>query len=201
MSENSVLLQHKIKESEEPHSSVFVLRNNRVSKAIDRFIILTGEIFSVLWALLLAVILLNVLLRYLFSLGMIELEELQWHLFAAAWLVGLSYTFVFDGHVRVDIVHERLSMRTRLIIEMICLLLLFFPFIIFVTRYTIPFVELSIRTNETSTSANGLPARWLIKSFLLLGCGLLLLSGASRLLRVFHTLVLPMDSRMKAAQK
>lgn len=170
------------------HHDDDAMRDNGISRAIDRIVGLIGEAFSWLWLVLLAVIIGNVILRYVFSQGMIELEELQWYLYAAAWLVGLSYTFISDGHVRVDVIHDRLSLRARMVLEFLGLTVLFLPFVIFVIYYSIPFVELSWQTNETSTSANGLPARWLIKGCLLFSFLLLLLVGVARLLRVVATL-------------
>ena len=89
------------------------LRHLPITKLIDNFVLRVGEIFNWLWVILVAVIILNVILRYVFKNGMIELEELQWYLYAAAWLVGLSYTFVHDGHVRVDVVHEKLRTKIK----------------------------------------------------------------------------------------
>ncbi len=170
------------------HHDDEVMRDTGLSRRIDNVVGKIGEAFSWLWLVLLAVIIGNVILRYVFSQGMIELEELQWYLYAAAWLVGLSYTFISDGHVRVDVVHDRLSLRARMVLEFLGLTLLFLPFVVFVILYAIPFVELSWQTNETSTSANGLPARWLIKGCLLFSFILLLLVGLARLLRVLATL-------------
>lgn len=164
------------------------MQHNSFTRWVDRGVALIGEAFSWLWLVLLTVIIGNVILRYAFSQGMIELEELQWYLYAAAWLVGLSYTFVHDGHVRVDVVQENLRFRTRMWIEMAGLVLLFLPFVFFVLYYSLPFVQLSWQTGETSTSANGLGARWLIKGALTFSFGLLLLVGISRLLRVILTL-------------
>lgn len=165
-----------------------VMRDNIVSKTIDRIVHAIGNLFSWLWLVLLVVIIGNVILRYVFSQGMIELEELQWYLYAAAWLAGLSYTFIADGHVRVDVVHENLKFRTQMWLELFGLLLLFLPFVCFIAFYSIPFVELSWSTSETSTSANGLGARWLIKGCLLFSFCLLFLVGISRLIRVIFTL-------------
>ena len=75
---------------------------------LTRLVNFIGELFSWLWLVLLFVIIGNVILRYAFSQGMIELEELQWYLYAAAWLIGLSYTFISDDHVRVDVIQENL---------------------------------------------------------------------------------------------
>ncbi len=170
------------------HRDDVIMRDNPVSRMIDRAVKFIGEIFGWLWLVLLVVIIGNVVLRYVFSQGMIELEELQWYLYAAAWLVGLSYTFVEDGHVRVDVVYENLRFKTRMWLELLGLLVLFLPFVCFVIYYSLPFVELSWVTGETSTSANGLGARWLIKGCLLFSFVLLLLAGLSRLLRVIGTL-------------
>lgn len=165
------------------------LRDTSLARWLDRIVYAAGEVFHWIWIVLLAVIIVNVVLRYVFSRGMIELEELQWYLYAVGWLIGLSYTFVSDDHVRVDVLHEKLSYKGRLWLEMAGLLLLFLPFVLFVIIYAVPFVELSWEANERSTSANGLPARWLVKGFLLFSFVLLLLAGTSRLLRVLASIV------------
>jgi len=159
-----------------------------LTRFIDRVVATIGDAFSWIWLVLLAVIIGNVILRYVFSQGMIELEELQWYLYAAAWLVGMSYTFVYDGHVRVDVIHENLRFRTKMWLELFGLVLLFLPFVYFVLTYSLPFVQLSWETSETSTSANGLGARWLVKGALTFSFLLLFLVGLSRLIRVILTL-------------
>ena len=170
-----------------PHEGL-VLRETALTRTLDRIVYAVGEVFHWIWIALLAVIIINVILRYVFSRGMIELEELQWYLYAVGWLIGLSYTFISDDHVRVDVLHEKLSYRGKLWFEMGGLLLLFLPFVLFVVIYAVPFVELSWETNERSTSANGLPARWLVKGFLLFSFVLLVLAGVSRLLKVLASI-------------
>ena len=64
------------------------LRHLPITKKIDNFVLQVGEIFNWLWVILVAVIILNVVLRYVFKNGMIELEELQWHLYSIGWLGG-----------------------------------------------------------------------------------------------------------------
>ena len=159
-----------------------------LTRQIDRIVMIIGDAFSWLWLVLLVVIIGNVILRYVFSQGMIELEELQWYLYATAWLVGMSYTFAHDGHVRVDVIHENLRFKTKMWLELFGLLLLFLPFVYFVLVYSLPFVQLSWETGETSTSANGLGARWLVKGTLTLSFFFLFLVGLSRLTRVIFTL-------------
>ena len=181
-------LKSTVNVSELLHHEKPKLQDNLISRKIDQFVNMIGKLFSWLWLVLLFVIIGNVILRYAFSQGMIELEELQWYLYAAAWLIGLSYTFISDDHVRVDVILERLSFKGQMWFELFGLLLLFLPFVLFVLYFSISFVELSWTTNETSTSANGLPARWLIKGCLLFSFLLLFLVGFSRLLRVIASI-------------
>lgn len=180
--DKSVAQVSEILESIEHHE--LVLQETPITRSIDRFVMSVSEVFNWIWVALLLVIIGNVVLRYVFRQGMIELEELQWHLFAIGWLIGLSSTFIVDGHVRVDVLHDRLKYRTKLWLELIGLLFFFLPFITFALIYTIPFVELSWLSNERSTSANGLPARWIVKGFLLFSLVLLNLAAISRLIKV-----------------
>ena len=160
-----------------------------ITRMADNFVIKVGEIFDWIWVALVIVIIGNVILRYVFRSGYIELEELQWHLYAIGWLVGLSSTAIVDAHVRVDVLNEKLSYKKKLWFEFFGILLLFLPFIILVLYYSVPFFELSWTTNERSTSANGLPARWFVKGFLVFSFFLLLMAGLSRITRVVVTLL------------
>ena len=70
-----------------------------LSRMIDGFIVKVGNSVSWIWIALLAVIVLNVFLRYVFGVGRIEFEEIQWHLYSIGFMVGLSYALNADGHV------------------------------------------------------------------------------------------------------
>ena len=87
------------------------------SVRIDRWIRRIGTGLGVIWLALIAVIMLNVVCRYVFSEGFIELEELQWHLYATGFLLGLSYALVEDAHVRVDVFRARWQTTTTAWVE------------------------------------------------------------------------------------
>lgn len=161
------------------------LPRTRYSAAVDGFVTRLGNAISWIWPLLLGVIVLNVVMRYLFAEGRIEFEEIQWHLYSIGFLIGLSYGFVTDSHIRVDVIRERLSPTTRAWIELYGSLLLLLPFIILVLVAALPFIAYSFSTSEISEAPGGLPFRWLIKGFLAIGFLLLLLSVTARLSRVF----------------
>ncbi len=161
------------------------LPHTAYSNFVDRLIIRLGNAVSWIWLLLLAVIVLNVVMRYVFAQGRIEFEEIQWHLYSIGFLLGLSYGFVTDSHIRVDVIRERLSPAMQAWIELYGSLLLLLPFIILVLIASIPFITYSYSTGEISEAPGGLPFRWFIKSFLAIGFLLLLLSVTARLSRLF----------------
>lgn len=156
----------------------------RLSTAIDGFFAAVARALAWSWLLLLLVIVLNVTMRYLFGQGRIEFEEIQWHLYSIGFLIGMATCMSADNHVRVDIFHERVGLRGRAWIELYGLLLLFFPFVLLLLYFSVPFVAYSFSTAEISDAPGGLPLRWLIKSAIPLSMLLLLLAGIGRLLRV-----------------
>src|SRR6056297_27871 len=94
------------------------LPQTRASYVLDTGIIWIGHAVSWLWVVLVAIIVLNVTLRYAFGEGRVELEELQWHLYAVGFLIGFAYCLVYDSHVRVDVFHARFRLRTKAWIEL-----------------------------------------------------------------------------------
>lgn len=125
-----------------------------------------GHAAAWLYPLLVLVLLVNVAGRYGLGRGSIELEELQWHLFAAAFLLGLAYTYTEDEHVRVDLIHQRLPPRARAWIELLGCLLLLLPFLVIVATSAFDFFWQSLALRERSPMPSGLPARYVIKGVL-----------------------------------
>lgn len=141
------------------------------------------RVLSWIWIGLIAVVVVNVTMRYVFGEGRIEFEEIQWHLYAVGFLIGMATCMDTDNHIRVDLFHANMSLRQQAWIELYGLLLLFFPFAMALLVFSIPFVAYSFEIAEVSDSPGGLPFRWLIKSFLPLSMLLMLLAALSRLSR------------------
>ena len=164
------------------------LPTTAVSRTIDLWLQRLGNGLSWIWVGLISVIVLNVLLRYAFSEGRIELEEIQWHLYSTGFMFGLSYAFQADAHIRVDGLHERFSLELKAWIDLYGIVLFVLPFTALMLIYGIPFVMDSYETKEVSPSPGGLELRWLIKSVLVLGFSLLALAAFARLTRLWSFL-------------
>lgn len=158
------------------------------SRAIDAFVRRIGEWLSWIWVVLLLVIVSNVTLRYAFGEGRIEFEEIQWHLYSVGFLLGLSYCYQADAHIRVDVFHERWPLRIQAWVELYGILFLLLPFIALILIYAAPFVAYSFETGEVSQNPGGLPLRWMIKAVLPAGFILLLLGVLARLSRIWRCL-------------
>jgi len=147
-----------------------------------------AALFSWVWLALIAVIVFAVVLRYVFGIGRIEFEELQWHLYAAGFMIGIVACASRDRHVRVDVLRENMAPRTRDWIDLYGILLLQLPFLTLVFLSSLPFLADSFSVGERSASAGGLPYRWLLKSMLPLTFGLLFVTTLSQLARVWRRL-------------
>jgi TRAP-type mannitol/chloroaromatic compound transport system permease small subunit len=160
------------------------LPTTRISQGVDFVISGIGKTASWMWLIVTGVIIYAVVGRYAFGLGSVTLEEVQWHLAGAGWLLGLGYTLVTDGHVRVDVLHERLSLRGQAWVELFGLLLLLLPFLGLAIYEMVPYAYSSWQQGETSQAPAGLPHRWVLKAVLALSFMLLALAALSRLLKV-----------------
>lgn len=167
------------------------LPETALSRLIDPVIVRIGRWTSWLWVILLVIIVFNVVLRYAFSQGRIELEEIQWHLYATGFLLALGYALQTDAHIRVDVLHERFSPTLRAWVEFYGIVLFLLPFVLLVLWFSVPFVAASFALSEISNAPGGLPWRWAIKAMLPLGFVLLGLAAVSRLSRVWRFLFAP----------
>jgi TRAP-type mannitol/chloroaromatic compound transport system permease small subunit len=135
--------------------------------------------------LLVLVIILQVILRYAFNHGLVALEELEWHLYAVGIMVGASYAMVKNVHIRVDLIHSKLSNKTQAIFEIFGILFLLLPFLFVIFHHSLDFVHEAWRLSERSPSPMGLPFRWIIKSFIPFSFGLMILVAVSKITKLF----------------
>jgi TRAP-type mannitol/chloroaromatic compound transport system permease small subunit len=160
------------------------LPHTALSARLDTAIRWIGDRISWVWVALVAVITVNVVMRYVFGQGRIEFEELQWHLYSIGFLVGIAYCFEADDHVRIDVFHEHFDPRIQGWIDLVGIVVFLLPFVALVLIFSVPFVAYSFSIHEVSEAPGGLPLRWAIKAVLLLGGLLLLVAALSRLTRL-----------------
>jgi TRAP-type mannitol/chloroaromatic compound transport system permease small subunit len=122
-------------------------------------------------------------------LSITGLVELQWHLFAVMVLLGGSYALRANGHVRVDIVYDRLRPRTRALVDALGHVVFLIPFALLVAWLSLDFVDLAYRSGEES-DYGGLTDRYLIKAMMPIGFVILALTALGQ---VFTCLAVLLD--------
>lgn len=148
-----------------------------------------GIFSALLFLILLVNVFYDVLARYLLNDVSIALQELEWHLFAAMFLFGVPFTLRAGGHVRVDLIYERLTPNGRAWIDLLGTLIFLFPFCYLVTWFGIDFVKEAYELGESSGDPGGLPYRWIIKAAIPVSFGFMAVSGLGLLLNSVNTLL------------
>jgi len=155
-----------------------------LAKALERFVALIGRLSAWSIILLMLVIVADVTLRHWFVIGSTKLQELEWHLHGFLFLMCLGWAYSRNAHVRIELVSERLSRRTRAWIEGLGCLFFLLPYVAAVLWFGIDYVSYSLEYNEASASPTGLKDRWIIKSAIVAGFSVLAVSALARLLEV-----------------
>lgn len=154
----------------------------RLSRGIDRLNAWVGK--YVIWLIFAATIIsgINAVVRKVFNTSSNAFLEVQWYFFAASFLLAAGYTLLEKEHVKVDVINAKLSLRTRVWIDVLGFALFLTPMCLIVLYYGVPFFVQAWNTGEMSSNAGGL-IRWPVYLMMPLGFGLLLLQGWSELIK------------------
>ncbi len=159
-----------------------------IADIIDRLTTAIGR--AAAW-LALAVVALQfavVVLRYVFGLGSIWLQESILYSHAALFLLAAAWTLRNEGHVRVDLFYSTASARTKAIVDLIGTILLLLPFAAAILYFSWPYVMRSWVILEGSREASGLPLVFALKTLIPVFAGMMILQGSAQALRAVHTL-------------
>lgn len=167
------------------------------ARQLERLSAFMGRIGAWAIVLLMLVIITDVTLRRWFVIGSTKLQELEWHLHGALFLLCLGWAYSRNAHVRIELVSERLNIRTRAWIELLGCLIFLIPYVAAILVFGADYVSYSLTYNEASASPTGLPERWIIKAFIPLGFALL---GFTAIARSIHAYVFLFGSDKDAAE-
>lgn len=135
-------------------------------RLLDSIAEFTGTTTAWLTGIMVIVTAIVVGLRHGFDIGSIGLQESVTYMHAAVFMLGAAYTLKNDGHVRVDILHKKMSPRARAWVEVLGSLLFTLPVMIFIGWGSLEFVQESWRINEGSTDSGGIGGVYLLKTLL-----------------------------------
>jgi TRAP-type mannitol/chloroaromatic compound transport system permease small subunit len=125
------------------------------------------------------------------------LQELEWHFHAALFALVLGYGMVYNTHVRIDLIRDHLEFRRKAWLEFVGLTFFMLPYCALVIWFALDYAHASYLVHEQSSSTVGLTHRWIIKSVLVLGLIVALISGIAAWLQVATILWGPRGLRFR----
>ena len=158
-------------------------------RALDSVNDVIGRGVSWLTLVMVLTTFLVVIFRYVFNVGWVAMQESYVWLHGVVFMVGAGYTFLHDGHVRVDLIYANATSRFKAWVDLLGSLFLLIPVLVLVTIKSWPFVTVSWSRLEASREAGGLEGLFLLKSVILVFCLLTGLQGLSLIARNFMVLV------------
>jgi TRAP-type mannitol/chloroaromatic compound transport system permease small subunit len=156
-------------------------------RKILRYIDLTSEVSgkAIGWFALLVTLVLvyEVASRYLFGSPTVWAFDISYMLGGTLFMIGAAWTYQTGGHVRVDIFYERYPRRVRAAIDVLMMLLLFFPVWVILFGYSIPYVQNSWAIQERSLESFWRPPIYPFKTVIPIALLLFLLQGLAQFVR------------------
>lgn len=160
----------------------------RVSDGIDRLLAAIAKVGMWLGLALVLVVCYDVLSRYFgvpkpFGLNSTMVQESEYWLHTFLFATFLGFTYIKQGHVRIDLVRDRLPVKVKYAIEIMGCLVFLIPYAAIATWYCYSYAQASFLEGEASKSVIGLSHIWLLKSALPLMFLLAGLAGISQLIK------------------
>lgn len=154
----------------------------KFSQYVDALSRLIGKV--VIWFILATTVIsaVNAIARKAFSIGSNAFLEIQWYLFAAVFMLGAGYAFLQNAHVRIDVLANKLSQRTRNYVDVVGIIVFLLPLCYFMISFSWPVVEGAYVSGEVSSNAGGL-IRWPVYALVPAGFALLALQALSELIK------------------
>jgi TRAP-type mannitol/chloroaromatic compound transport system permease small subunit len=161
----------------------------RISQWIDTFNEGFGRFVSWFTAVVVVVVFVDVVMRYAFKTSFVFTQELEWHLFAFIFLMGAGYTLLKDGHVRVDIIYQRLGPKAQAWINLLGVIFFLLPGCYMIIATSMKFVHNAWLVMEGSPDPGGIPYRFILKACIPAGFSLVVLQGISLGIKSFLTII------------
>ena len=154
----------------------------KLSKAVDWLNSQVGK--YVIWLILASTVIsaTNAIVRKIFNVSSNAYLEVQWYLFAAAFLLAAGFTLLNGEHVKIDVIYSRWSKRTQMWIDVFGFTFFLLPSCAAILWFSVPFFIKGFESGEMSGNSGGL-IRWPVYAMIPLGFGLLLLQAVSELIK------------------
>lgn len=157
----------------------------KLINSIENLVAAIGKGAGYLNLLLIAVIVIDISMRALFSFTQAWVIELEWHLFAVIFLLGIPYALQQDRHVRVDLFYEKFKDKDQRLVNLAGTIFFLLPWAMVLFYTGFHYAAEAFSSGETSPNPNGIPYFFPIKAMIPIAAGLLILQGIATGLKVY----------------
>ena len=150
---------------------------------LEKISIISEYITKYFFYIMFILVIVNILLRYIFNINFIFMQELVMYLHAFIFLFGISICLKENSHVRIDVFSNKLDAEVKKYIEILGTVFLVIPFCLFVLYESTPIIIRSWEMLESSGEPGGLPFIYILKSAIYVFASLLLIQALGRLVK------------------
>tara|TARA_X000000368_G_C23039854_1_gene716372 strand:+ start:100 stop:609 length:510 start_codon:yes stop_codon:yes gene_type:complete len=165
----------------------------QVLNNLSNYIAVVNKYSGYLCSLLVVMMSLNVfivvILRYLFGISFIWMQETYVWMHAYIFMLGAGFTYLNDDHVRIDIIYKNASPIYKAIVDLLGNVFLLLPFLYIIWIFSFPFVFKSWQMGEISREAGGLGMLYLLKLAILIFVILLFIQAVSKIINSFLIII------------
>ena len=150
---------------------------------LEKISIISEYITKYFFYIMFILVIVNILLRYIFNINFIFMQELVMYLHAFIFLFGISICLKENSHVRIDVFSNKLDAKAKKYIEILGTVFFIIPFCLFVLYESTPIIIRSWEMLESSGEPGGLPFIYILKSAIYVFASLLLIQALGRLVK------------------
>ena len=118
-----------------------------------------------------------VILRYVFGLNFIWMQESITYMHGAVFLLAGGYALLTNDHVRVDIFYRDAPAKRKALVDFLGTYVFLFPFCLLLLWTGAPYIAQAWSVQEGSTEQSGIQAVFLLKTLIALFALLLTMAG------------------------
>ncbi|MDA1311669.1 MAG: TRAP transporter small permease subunit [Proteobacteria bacterium] len=130
-----------------------------------------------------------VVMRYVFGLSILMMQESIWYMHAIVFLTAAGYTLLHNGHVRVDILYGNVGPIAKARIDLFGVIFILLPICVMIWWVSWPYVMAAWAVHEGSVEVSGVPGVYLLKTCMLIYAGGLGIQGVSLAIKSWFTLM------------
>ena len=160
----------------------------RAARRIDLVAIVSGNLVAWLIVPMVLSLTWEVVARYLFNAPTAWAYDMTFMLYGTFFMVGAAFTLQRKGHIRTDSYYGEWSPRRQATIDLVCYVVMFLPFAGVFLFYGWGYFMKAFSNHETFVSSPWSPVTWPFKLMMPLAGLLLLVQGASEVLKCLHAI-------------